>query len=94
MQYLGIPGAEFYLQATNMTADYPRKLFSDIDTFQQIKIADHDATVADTIKYPGQCRVLVSMSDYQLMLDGSFPNRSCTLAIEIATKLVALPQLQ
>lgn len=94
MKYAPDTRAEFYLQATNMTGDYLRADRAGSDTIQQVKVGDHDATLTNSQKYPGQCMLLVSMSDYRLLLDGPFPNQSCDVAIDLATKLVALPQLQ
>ncbi|MVU81596.1 DUF3558 domain-containing protein [Nocardia sp. ET3-3] len=94
VRYMSNPDVEFYLQATNITSDYLQATLAKSRTFHQVKIGTHDATLATPHGSPGECMLLVSMSDYRLLLDGSFPNKSCDLATDIATKLIGVPQLQ
>ncbi|MFJ4652118.1 DUF3558 family protein [Nocardia sp. NPDC088792] len=94
VRYQSNPDVEFYLQATNITGDYLHSVLAQSRSFQQVKVASHDATLATIQSSPGECMLLTPMSDYRLLLDGNFPNKSCDLAIDLATKLVVLPQLQ
>jgi len=59
---------------------------------QALQIDGKTAMLANSREYPGQCMLLVKMSDYRLLFDGSFPNKSCAYAVELAEKFT--PQLE
>ncbi|MBF6176456.1 DUF3558 family protein [Nocardia blacklockiae] len=79
----------FYLEATNMTLDYlEHSKISANYSFQRVRVDARDGTLASNKQFPGQCLLLVRMSDYGLLLDGSFPDRSCAGAVDIASTIV------
>jgi len=89
----GSESVGFYLEATNMTLEYlAARSKAQNNTAQDLQVDGKLAVLANSRDYPGQCMLLVKMSDYGLLFDGSFPNKSCDYAVELAKKLV--PQLE
>jgi len=82
--------AEFYLEATNMTAKYMTGVVGHDSNISQTKVDGRDATVAHSKDDPGQCRVLIEMGGYRLLLDGNFPNQSCDRAVGLAGQIVPI----
>ncbi len=90
MKYAPDKFAEFYLEATNMTAKYMTGVVGQDSNTSQTKVDSRDTTVAHSKDDPGQCRVLIEMGSYRLLLDGNFPNQSCDRAIELAGQIAPI----